>query len=193
MAEHEEFLEKRDFERNHLVLFGDTLSKINGHPDGNDDKIREDYKNIDINEEEVLKITPEGIKIYKSDDPGEMYKPRNISEEKVKYNPLLEETPKIERRYMKKGMTIDRKDKYGIPKYGWTENETIVKRVLDVNNRPVVSKNKTEYMALVEIKYSHRAYKSGNLISYIVYPGETFFSPRNFENKEKWEELNGKK
>ena len=142
---------------------------------------------------DIIGTTSTGLPIHKSDDPGEMYKIDKNLIKKENWSSLLEETSIKDRRYLTKGATVDRVDKYGVPRYGWIENEVIARRILDTNNRPVILKNKTEYMALVEIKFNHRARGNGNLISHIIQPGETFFSPRSFENREKWEKLNSKK
>jgi hypothetical protein len=68
--EHEEFLEKRDFERVQITIEDIELEIINGHLSGDGDKI-EDVKDDD---EKPIGKTPSGWPLYAGEDPGSIYK-----------------------------------------------------------------------------------------------------------------------
>jgi len=181
---------KEDLRRLNLEDF--EIEELTGHSLGDGEEPSETNFEIEKDEiDDVLIVTPEGKKIYKSDDPGESYKQRSGDDSK-KEETLLDKTSLKDRRYLVEGATVKRTDKHGNYRYGWTEHEAIVKRVLDENNKTIIKDNKIEYMALVEINYSYRRH-NGKLISYKVEPGETFFSPKNFEDKVKREKLNSNK
>lgn len=180
-SEHEEFLTPEDFKTIGVDISDEELEKINGHPSGGLDR-KNEFKNIEQNEidDDMIRILPDGTKIYRPDDPGEMYKPKEVK----KISLLLEQTPEKFRKEIMKGTVVQRVDYQGRFRRGFIQNEdSVAIRILNEKGRPVVKNNLTEYTALTEIRYGYRPKNSDNFISYVVKPGENFWSPRSGEKK----------
>ncbi|MDD4027198.1 MAG: hypothetical protein PHO75_03335 [Candidatus Shapirobacteria bacterium] len=134
---------------------------------------------IETGNDDVILIMPNGEKGYRTDDPGEAYKPKPET-----FNYLLEQTPEKLRKVLTKGTLVQKINDLGRFRRGFIQNEgSIVKRISNKGEIPVIDKKLTQYMALIEIKYGYRDKKSGEWISYLIKPGEIFESPRNGEIK----------
>ena len=179
-SEYEEFLTPDDFRRMGQEINKGELEKIDGHPLGDGEELNDRQSVLETKDDEVISIMPDGTKRYMSEDPGEMYKTRPIEKQSI----LLETTPEHLRKTLMKGTLITRTDNYGRFRRGFTQDEgPVVKRMLDENGRPIIEKKLTKYMALTEIKYGYRPRGNDNWISYLVKPGESFWSPRSGEVK----------
>lgn len=185
MTEHAESnYTKEDLRHFHLSDY--EIEEITGHKLGDGEEPNEDKETMPLKkifeeiDDDVIGKTPTGEPIYKADDPGEMYKPK----EGKKYNALLEQTPESLRRIVVKGTMVQRTDNYGHFRRGFIQNdESMARRILDGTGKSIVVENLTEYMALIEIKYGYKPKNSDKLISFIVRPGENFWSPRSGEKK----------
>lgn len=191
----------------HFNLSDDEIKEITGHPLGdgeepskedgrNEDKIRRiNHKNekrpidgqIAIDEITSKKVP---IVFYPTDDPGEMYKPKNISKLKSEWSPLLEETPLKDRRYLKKGVTIERKSDGQNYRSGCTQDELIAKRL--PGNKTIKGEKNFLYMVLNTVNYGYRDRK-GEWHPFVTEPGETFYAPTKSEDNEKREKILNRK
>jgi hypothetical protein len=179
-SEHEEFLNTDDFRKIGQEINQKDLEEINGHPMGDGEKEEDKQIILEATEDDVISIMPDGTKRYRTEDPGEAYKAKPVE----KTNDLLQQTPEYLRKTLLKETLVQRIDNYGRFRRGFTQDkDSIAKRILDEKGRPIVNKNLTEYMALTEIKYGYRPQNSNNLITYLVKPGEKFWSPRSSEAK----------
>lgn len=143
-------------------------------------------KEVDVDDENIIGRTADGKPIYKSDDPGEMYKPHR--EPKKEVENFLEQTPEKYRRYMNKSTLVERNEN-GKFRRGFTDNEPVVKRVLNEDGKWPVKNGLNKYMALTYVNYSFSSIKTNNTVSFTVAPGETFFAPKSGENKDKKKEM----
>ncbi|MDD2482869.1 MAG: hypothetical protein PHE32_02815 [Candidatus Shapirobacteria bacterium] len=204
MTEHEEFYTKEEL--HHFNLSDSEIESLTGHGLGdgeepsneggrNGDKVRRiDHKNgmrlidgqITIDEITLNKVP---IVFYPTDDPGEMYKTKNISKES-KGSLLLEETPLKDRRYLKKGATIERKSDNQNYRRGYTQEELIAKRLPE--NKTIKGEKNFLYMVLNTVNYGYRDRK-GEWHPFVAEPGETFYAPVKSENNEKREKILNRK
>jgi len=179
-SEHEEFLNPDDFRKTGQEINQKDLEKINGHPMGDGEKEEDKQIILEATEDDVISIMPDGTKRYRTEDPGEAYKPKLVE----RPNDLLQQTPENLRKTLLKETLVQRIDNYGRFRRGFTQNEdSIAKRILDEKGRPIIDKNLTKYMALTEVKYGFQPRDSENRVSYLIKPGETFWSPRSGEKK----------
>jgi hypothetical protein len=179
-SEHEEFLTPDDFRRIGQEISSEELEIIDGHPLSEEETKDSKQVIVEPQDDDLISIMPDGTKRYRTEDPGEAYKPKPSE----KINDLLQQTPEHLRKTLTKGTLVQRNDYYGRFRRGFTQDEgSVVKRILDERGRPVINKNLTEYMALTEVRYGYRPKGSENWISYMVKPGEKFWSPRSGEVK----------
>lgn len=189
----EGFLTHDDFPNG---ITDEELEKINGHPLGDGDK-----RDIDLNkepkskpvqpqhnplyDEELAGYLPDGCPIYKSDDPGKIYKLTHIKENKS----LLEQTPEKDKRYLDL-RTVVEGNYEGKFRKGYLDKEGIVKRVLDENNNWLTNKKGlNKYMALTTVNFSYQPDNGKARVHFEFKPGDTFYSSRNGENLKKRKEM----
>lgn len=178
-TDHEEFLTPEDF-GGEVVTKGD-LEKINGHPIG------ENVERIDLLEDdEPIGLTPTGLPLYRSDDPGEMYKVNQISKPEKKQNSLLEQTPEKQRYFLQPGTLVEgRSEKFNIYRSGFCIDEAIVKRVKDEKGKWLVKKGLNKYQALTKVNFFFESREDGKKIHLSFESGETFYAAKTGEDKEK--------
>lgn len=118
-SEYEEFLTPDDFRRMGQKVDKGELEKIDGHPLGDGEELNDKQNILETNDDDVISIMPNGIKRYKTEDPGEAYKARPVEKQSI----LLEMTPENLRKTLAKGTLVSRIDNYGRFRRGFTQDE----------------------------------------------------------------------
>lgn len=168
------------------------LDQLNNHPKGDGVEITGIIrKNVRVNltDDEVIGLAPNGKDLlYKSDDPGEMYKSNKNKQEEL-IQSLLEQTPVEDRYFLQKQTRVEGYNKQ-LKKFRggfcFGSEPIIVKRFKNEDGKWVTRKNLNKYQALTRVNFFFWSKKNGEDISIELCfePGETFYAPKVCEDKE---------
>jgi hypothetical protein len=134
--------------------------------------------------EKPIGFTPTGKKVYKTDDPGEMYK----NPEEILKESLLDQTPEKDRYYLKKTTLVEKTDNGRYRKGYIQEEDNIVTRIKNEKGNPIIKNGLIKYQALTIVKYSFLG-GYGKHVHQQFEPGEYFYAPKSGEDKEKKKEM----
>lgn len=181
MIEQEEFLTEKDIKQPSLY----DIESMNRHPVG-DDCIKKEGLRVEIDEDQIG-FLPDGQSVYRSDNPGEMYRsPSDVISED-----LLKQTPEKEIFYLSKNTEFRQSGRGKFFKGGRICEEIMVKRVLGENDEWKSKKGFYKYMSMTEFQYwfvPNRKYNDTKEFRKLA-AGEIFSAEKTMENKEKKKEM----
>lgn len=195
MIENEQFLTPEDFGGD---INREELESINGHPIGDGQEFgtsatRSNLPVVGENNEDILKTLSNGMRIYKSDDLGEMYRPKNVENEQDRN--LLEQTPIKDRYYLLVKNVVEQRKKgsNGYESRGFTVDteNVVVARILDENTgKHEISSQWGRYKVINPegLEYFFNT-KNGEKVFRTIKTGSEIWAPVSSEDKERRSEI----
>lgn len=176
LIDEESFLTPEDYEREGINIEKENLVLLdNGFvvPAAK----RESLESVEVlknfrGDEEISYRTLDGKQFYINHDNSDMYK----LPEKVK---LIDSTPEKEIHYLKKSTLV--RNVSGRYKKGFTDNISVVKRVLDEKGKWISMDGMKKYMALSDVHFSFES--NGSRKEMCFGEGEVFLAPQGNEIK----------